>query len=258
MIPVPQMLMIAGKVAPYLAGAVGSFAEAASQKKLIEEAERDAAKALADARAKLMQAPLEELQVPTEAYETAMQNITAQSMQLIEAARETGARELGANVGRIGAAGLNATEQQREAMGKDIYARDVAVAQDKARRLGALSGIDIRQSEGANLAAAQAAEARGRAISAAVGALGQAAGAGLESLALYGYGSPDAQRMAAREMESMGRRSIFGDQGQFSIDQFLGGFGLSPMATGAPEQIQRLDSSMFGGLEDVVPLISRR
>jgi hypothetical protein len=84
------------------------------------------------------------------------------------------------------------------------------VAQDKARRLGALSGIDIRQSEGANLAAAQAAEARGRAISAAVGALGQAAGAGLESLALYGYGSPDAQRMAAREMESMGRRSIFG------------------------------------------------
>ena len=256
MIPVPQMLMIAGKVAPYLAGAVGSFAEAASQKKLIEEAERDAAKALADARAKLMQAPLEELQVPTEAYETAMQNITAQSMQLIEAARETGARELGANVGRIGAAGLNATEQQREAMGKDIYARDVAVAQDKARRLGALSGIDIRQSEGANLAAAQAAEAR--AISAAVGALGQAAGAGLESLALYGYGSPDAQRMAAREMESMGRRSIFGDQGQFSIDQFLGGFGLSPMATGAPEQIQRLDSSMFGGLEDEVPLISRR
>jgi hypothetical protein len=84
----------------------------------MKEAEREAAKALADARAKLMQAPLEELQVPTEAYETAMQNITAQSMQLIEAARETGARELGANVGRIGAAGLNATEQQREAMGR--------------------------------------------------------------------------------------------------------------------------------------------
>ncbi len=258
MIPVPQMLMLAGKVAPYVIGAVGSFAQAASQKKLMEEAERDAAKALADARAKLMQAPLEELQVPTEAYENAMREITAQSMQLTEAARESGARELAASVGRIGAAGLMATEKQREAMGRDIYARDVAVAQDEARRLGALSGIDVMESRGAQLAAAQAAEARGRAISAAVGALGQAAGAGLESLALYGYGSPDAERMAARERESIGRRSIFGDQGQFSIDQFLGGFGLSPMATGAPEQIERIDSSILDGLEDVVPLIAGR
>lgn len=252
------MLMLAGKVAPYVIGAVGSFAQAASQKKLMEEAERDAAKTLADARAKLMQAPLEELQVPTEAYENAMREITAQSMQLTEAARESGARELAASVGRIGAAGLMATEKQREAMGRDIYTRDVAVAQDKARRLGALSGIDVMESRGAQLAAAQAAEARGRAISAAVGALGQAAGAGLESLALYGYGSPDAERMAAREAESIGRRSIFGDQGQFSIDQFLGGFGLSPMATGAPEQIERIDSSILDGLEDVVPLIAGR
>jgi hypothetical protein len=39
MIPVPQMLMIAGKVAPSVIGAVGSFAQAASQKKLMEEAE---------------------------------------------------------------------------------------------------------------------------------------------------------------------------------------------------------------------------
>jgi hypothetical protein len=82
----------------------------------MEEAELEAAKAVAEARAKLMQAPLEEVQVPTEAYENAMQNITAQSMQFTEAARETGARELAASVGRIGAAGLNATEQQREAM----------------------------------------------------------------------------------------------------------------------------------------------
>jgi hypothetical protein len=30
------------------------------------------------------------------------------------------------------------------------------------------------------------------------------------------------------------------------------------MAQGFAEQIERLDSSMFGGLEDVVPLIPRR
>ena len=205
MIPVPQMLMIAGKVAPYLAGAVGSFAEAASQKKLIEEAERDAAKALADARAKLMQAPLEELQVPTEAYETAMQNITAQSMQLIEAARETGARELGANVGRIGAAGLNATEQQREAMASDIYKRDMTVAQDEARRLGALANLDVMEAQGAQRAAAQAAEERGAAITGGLSALGSAVGGAFESMPLYGFGqNPNSDRAIRRDLLGRG------------------------------------------------------
>jgi hypothetical protein len=33
MIPVPQMLMIAGKVAPSVIGAVGSFAQAACKRK---------------------------------------------------------------------------------------------------------------------------------------------------------------------------------------------------------------------------------
>ena len=37
MIPVPQMLMIAGKVAPSVIGAVGSFAQAAFQNKAMKE-----------------------------------------------------------------------------------------------------------------------------------------------------------------------------------------------------------------------------
>ena len=250
MIPVPQMLMIAGKVAPSVIGAVGSFAQAAFQNKAMKEAELEAAKAITEARAKLMQAPLEEVQVPTEAYENAMREITAQSMQFTEAARETGARELAASVGRIGAAGLNATEQQREAMARDIYTRDMTVAQDEARRLGALANLDVMEARGAQLAAAQAAEARGKAMTGAVGALGQAAGAGLEAYGLYGYGS--------REGDAMGLQAIFGPNGQFSSNQFLSGLGLSPMAQGSAKQIERLDSSMFGGLEDVVPLIPRR
>jgi hypothetical protein len=258
MIPVPQMLMIAGKVAPSVIGAVGSFAQAAFQNKAMKEAELEAAKAITEARAKLMQAPLEEVQVPTEAYENAMREITAQSMQFTEAARETGARELAASVGRIGAAGLNATEQQREAMARDIYTRDMTVAQDEARRLGALANLDVMEARGAQLAAAQAAEARGRALTGAVSALGQAAGAGLEAYGLYGYGSRDAESFARREGDAMGLQAIFGPNGQFSSNQFLSGLGLSPMAQGFAEQIERLDSSMFGGLEDVVPLIPRR
>jgi len=207
MIPIPPQLLLSlgTKVLPELLGSFGSFATAAVQKKAMDEANAAAAKAVADARAKLMQAPLEEVQVPTEAYENAMQNITAQSMQLTEAARETGARELTASIGRIGAAGLNATEQQREAMASDIYKRDMAVAQDEARRLGGLASLDVMEAQGAQLAAAQAAEARGAAITGGLSALGSAVGGAFESMPLYGFGqNPNSDRAIRRDLLGRG------------------------------------------------------
>jgi hypothetical protein len=212
MIPIPPQLLLSlgTKVLPQLLGSFGSFATAAVQKKAMDEANAAAAKAVADARAKLMQAPLEEVQVPTEAYENAMQNITAQSMQLTEAARETGARELTASIGRIGAAGLNATEQQREAMASDIYKRDMAVAQDEARRLGGLANLDVMEARGAEMAAAQAAEARGAAIAGGLSSLGAAVGGAFESMPLYGFGRQTGEEIARGEL--LGSQGLFGRQ----------------------------------------------
>lgn len=259
MIPIPQLLMIGSKVAPYVVGAVGSFSQAAMQKKAMQEAEQEAAKAIADARAKLMQAPLEEVQVPTEAYQNAMREITAQSMQLTEAARESGARELAASVGRIGALGLQATEQQREKMAEDIYTRDMAVAQDEARRLGALSNIDLGEARGAQLAAAQAEAQRGAAMKSALTSLGAGASAGLEAYALYGYGMGEGNNSAADKLaQKIGNSILFGRGGGFDNEQFLSGLGVSPTQTGSYEPIQRIDSSILNGIEDVVPLIPRR
>lgn len=203
MIPIPpQLLLTLGtKVLPELLGSIGSFATAATQKKAMDEANAAAAKAVADARAKLMQAPLEEVQVPTEAYQNAMREITAQSMQLTEAARESGARELAASVGRIGAAGLQATEKQREAMGEDIYLRDMAVAQDAARRLGLLANVDVMEAKGAETAAAQAAAARGAAITGGISGLGAAVGGAFEAMPLYGFGqNPNTQRAIRKDL----------------------------------------------------------
>ena len=83
MIPIPPQLLLSlgTKVLPELLGSFGSFATAAVQKKAMDEANAAAAKAVADARAKLMQAPLEEVQVPTEEYENNKQNIKAQRRQ---------------------------------------------------------------------------------------------------------------------------------------------------------------------------------
>jgi len=176
--PVAQAAITSAAVSAgaMLIGSGMSYGQAARQRKYMKEAESAAAKALADARAKLQEAPLERLQVPTEAYETAMREITAQSMQFTEAARESGARELAASVGRLGAMGLTATQQQRQDMAQDIYKRDVAVAEDEARRLGRLAGIDLQESAGAQLAAANAQQAAARATESAtegiVGAVG--------------------------------------------------------------------------------------
>lgn len=206
MIPIPPQVLIkiGAKILPQLIGAGMSYAQAAQQKKEMKSAEEAAAKAMADARAKLFEAPLERLQVPTEAYENAMREITAQSMQYTEAARESGARELAASVGRLGAMGLTATEQQREAMAQDIYKRDAAVAEDEARRLGLLSQLDVRESMGAQLAAAQAAEQRGAALTSATENLGSALGTAFGELPLYML-SPEAMRAMKDKRALLGR-----------------------------------------------------
>lgn len=213
MIPIPPqfLLSLGTKVLPQLLGSFGSFATAAAQKKAMDEAEQTAAKAVAEARAKLMQAPLEEVQVPTEAYQNAMREITVQSMQLTEAARESGARELAASIGRIGAAGLAATEQQREAMAEDIYKRDMTVAQDEARRLGLQANLDVMEAKGAQLAAAEAAGQRGAALSSGILGLGAAVGGAFESMPLYGFAKEENYGLTSGL--SAGRQSML-SQGQ--------------------------------------------
>lgn len=216
MIPIPPqvLIQIGAKVLPQLIGAGMNYAQAAKQKKEMKSAEGAAAKAIADARAKLAEAPLERLQVPTQAYETAMREITAQSMQMTEAARESGARELAANVGRLGALGLTATEKQREAMAQDIYKRDVAVAQDEARRLAELSKLDQTEAKGAQLAAAQAAAMRGAYLSSATSALGSAAATAFGELPLYML-SPEAMQ------QMKDKTAMFGKNGTFTPENRL-------------------------------------
>ena len=183
--PLPLIAQIGLKVAPSLIGAGMSYAQAAIQYKNMKEAEAASAKAIAAARAKLEEAPFERLQVPTEAYQNALQNITAQSMQFTEAAREAGARELAASVGRLGAAGLTATEREREAMAQNIFNRDVAVAKDEAIRLSKLAQLDETEARGAELAAAQAQERMGYALASGTQALGSAIDTGYDQWSLY-------------------------------------------------------------------------
>jgi hypothetical protein len=213
MIPIPPQVLIklGAQILPQVIGAGFSYSQAAAQRKKMEEAESEAAKAIAAARAKLEEAPFERLQVPTEAYENALQNITAQSMQFTEAAREAGARELAASVGRLGAAGLKATEREREAMAQNIFNRDVAVAKDEAIRLSKLAQLDATEASGAQLAAAQADARRGAALQSATSSLADAASTVFGELPLYML-SPEAMQ------QIRDKNKLFGKKGTFTPD----------------------------------------
>jgi murein L,D-transpeptidase YcbB/YkuD len=181
MIPIPVLLA----VAPELIGVGFSYAERAKQKRLMKEAEASAAKAIEAAKGKIEQAPLEELQVPLEAYETAMREFTAQQKQATEALAESGMRGLLGGVGRVGAVGSQYLQQEREAMAQDLYKRDVMVAQDEARRLGALAGIDLQEAEGAQAAAGAAQLAMDKATADMAKGIGRSITKGFEASALY-------------------------------------------------------------------------
>ena len=128
---------------------------------------------------------MEGIQVPLDAYEQAMREVTAQQMQSLEGLREADARTLAAGVGRLGASGAMATEQQRQSMAEAISERDKMIAQEEARIDRALASISLEEAIGFEAEAAQREEAAAMNIAGAVKGLGQAASLYQQSRALY-------------------------------------------------------------------------
>ena len=198
LLPIPNMLLA---MAPELIGAGLNYAQRAQQKKFMVEAEDAAAKALLAARGRLEQAPLEELQVPVEAYQTAMREFTSQQMQATQSLAEAGSRELLGGVGRVGALGTNYLEGQREAMSQDLYKRDTAIAQDEARRLSMLANLDLQEASGAQQAAGAAQQAMYELSASAAGGLTRGLTKSYEQMNLYPLEAPEYSRKQIRGIE---------------------------------------------------------
>jgi len=159
------------KAAPQLLGAGMSYAQAARSKGLMREAETAAQKAIAEAKGFASINEMEALRVPMEAYENAQREITSQQQQGIDALQQTGARGLLGGLGGLQALAVNANQQQRDKIAKDLYARDVAVALNEERNNNELQLIADTEAEGAQEAAAMYAEAAGLANTSANEAL---------------------------------------------------------------------------------------
>ena len=135
-----------------------SFAQQAKQKKEQKKAENEAAKYLADARKKLDINFYEQLGIQKEPYELAREAVTSTAAQALEAGRES-ERGAAATAGRVF---LGAGQEQRKIateMGQEMQALDKAVAAEEDQLRDMQANLDLRESAGAQQAAAVA-EAR--------------------------------------------------------------------------------------------------
>ena len=144
---------------------MGSFVQAGEQRRLKEEAERDAAKAMAEARKKLGVNYYEQLSIQKEPYELARRQALAQGAMTTEALKEGDERALAAGAGRVQLAQQAGQERIATAMQQEQAQLDRLVAGEDARLRDIGIQLDLGEVTGAQLAARDAEEASNLAIS---------------------------------------------------------------------------------------------
>ena len=154
-------------------------------KKDQKDAERAAAEYLRQAKQQISVNRMEEVQVPLDAYGLQTQAMLAGQQQSIEALREGGQRALQGGLSKAQLATQAGFEQQRQAMGRDIYERDLMIAEEQSRIDQTLASLDLQSAAGAQMAAAQREQMAAQSFSGAVQGLGSAAQGLYEASPLY-------------------------------------------------------------------------
>lgn len=140
-----------------------SFANARKQRKLAEDAKRDADKAMAEARRKLDVNYYDQLAVQKEPYELQREALLSQGAQAIQAGVE-GDRGAAATAGRVQMAMNEAQAGVRTGMGKELSDLAKLSAQEDSRLRDVGVQLDLAEVEGAQQAIASAEQARAAAM----------------------------------------------------------------------------------------------
>jgi hypothetical protein len=136
---------------------------AAKQAKAQSAAEQAATEAAKKAEAEYQKEFLGGVQLPMEAYNQALRQGTAQQMQSVQALQEADARTLAAGVGKVQAQATEAQADTTNQMANDMYALQIAQAQEQGRNRDAIAKMNEQRAIGAGAAAADAEAARMRA-----------------------------------------------------------------------------------------------
>jgi len=130
--------------------------QASKQKDIQKSAERAAEDAARKQEQLLSQDFFSALQVPTEAYDRAARETTAQVGQAVGALQEGDPRQLAGGLGKVAAAGIAGEAETRDAMAQDLYQLGVAQAQSATNVNQNLADLESERLKGAQATAAQA------------------------------------------------------------------------------------------------------
>ena len=179
-----------------LATTAASFGQAAAQRKKQLKAEKAAEEALRDARKRLDVNYMEDLGINKEIYDIARDRSMVQAAGLMEAAREGSTRGVASTAGQVYQQDLLGQQQIMAQQEQEMNRIEELIAGEDSRLAGLQADISLQEAEGAQIAAAEAENAKRQAISqgieGAISAVGQAA-----SMApLYGKGTVKQRKTA--------------------------------------------------------------
>jgi len=174
-----------GGLAVSAGGATASFIQAGKQRKLKEQAQADAEKAMAEARKKLEVNYYDQLAVQKEPYELQREALLSQGALAVQAGVE-GDRGAAATAGRVQMAMNEAQAGIRTAQGKEMsdLAKLSATEDSRLRDVGVQ--LDLAEVEGAQQAQADAEQARAAAIQQGMAGVQSVAQQGIAMAPLYG------------------------------------------------------------------------
>ena len=162
-----------------------SFAQAGKQRRLQEDAEREADKAMQEARKRLEVNYLEAVAIQKEPFELQREQALQASATALEGVREGEARGAAAGVGRVALANQQLTNQQRADMSKELQQLELATANEESRLRDIQTQLDLGEVQGAQQAAADAEQRRNVAMQQGMTSTASALQAGLSTIPLY-------------------------------------------------------------------------
>jgi len=217
-----------------------SLSESGKQAAAMREAQRQAEISTKMQIQQQQQNFFEAMRVPTEAYDRALREGTAQQQQAIMGLQEADTRNLIGGVGKVQAAAGDYNAQNRDAMAQQMFELQKLQAQEKMLNADDLAKIYEERTKGAQLAAAAAEKAK-------FGLINNAFRAGKDALI-----GADKLRKEYKKVKNPGNQ---GDQG--SMPSYYAGnepFGISTNPGGQSPSTQ--GSSMFGPQQSIFSSVS--
>ena len=174
-----------------------SFAQAGRQRRLMQEAEIEADRALEQARAKLEVNYMEQIAIQKEPYEQQREQALQATATALEGVREGEARGAAAGVGRVAMANQQLTNQQRAAMSKELQGLEIATAQEDSRLRDIGIQLDLGEVQGAQQAASDAQAASAAAMQQGMTSAAGALQSAISTIPLYQQNNQQTQQALA-------------------------------------------------------------